>query len=242
MHQLHASIDRVIQSARRLRDIAGEEGQIELKSQIIDEISTLQELRDELDVQLDGADSSATVTSVESDTETISTSGFKMEDNSMSVIQPSGDTDTYGISEFTEEPVPDEQSAAGQDADEAASAEPDDAMQKRSAKAEARIAELEPLHAAAAKRVNDVLTPEQNQIRIKATKAARAAGKTGAEARQYIYGAMKLSQEQRVKLSTAKKELASIREAIAKEVEFLLDDDQKKRVASVAHIQLTEAG
>lgn len=240
MQELHAGIDRVIKIARSLRDVSGELGKLDLKSQIIDEISTLQELRDDLDELLKSTgDDAAPTDSSGQDTETLSTGDFKLSDNSMAVIQPSGDTDTYGISP-TPDPEPEAEAAAvdAEADDAAAGADPE--REKRAAKAQARILELEPMHAAAAKRVNQVLTPEQNQIRVKATKAARAAGKTGAEARNYIYGAMKLSDEQKTELATAKKELNSIRSAIASEIEFLLDEEQKKRVAAEAHIHLAE--
>ena len=242
MQELHAGIDRVIKIARSLRDTAGELGKLDLKSEIIDEISTLQELRDHLDAMLSSMGSAESVPeSSDQDTETISTSDFKLGDNSMAVIQPSGDTDTYQIA-----PASDHDSEAEREvsAGEAASESPnagtglDREREKRAAQAQARILELEPMHAAAAKRVNKVLTPEQNQIRVQATKTARAAGKTGTEARNYIYAAMKLSDEQKTELATAKKELNSIRAAIANEIEFLLDDEQKKRVAAEAHIQL----
>ena len=244
MQQLHAGIDRVIKIARSLRDTAGELGKLDLKSQIIDEISTLQELRDDLDELLKSAgDDEAPADSSGQDTETISTEDFKLGNNTMAVIQPSGDTDTYQISP-TADPEPEAAAASsdGEAAEDTASGgtEADPEREKRAAQAQTRIAELEPMHAAAAQRVNKVLTPEQNQIRVKATKAARAAGQTGAEARNYIYAAMKLSDEQKTELASAKKELNSIRAAIAKEIKFLLDEEQKKRVAAEAHIQLAE--
>ncbi|MBI1314359.1 hypothetical protein GC176_23940 [bacterium] len=247
MQQLHAGIDRVIKIARTLRDVAGELGKVDLKSQIIDEISILQDLREEF-----GAATGLVVgngvasASSDSDTEVISTAAFKLGDNSMAVIQPSGDTETYHIAHAleAEEPTPatatvPPSNASRTEAANAGSNVSDDERAKRAAQAESRIAELEPLHAAAAKRVNDVLTPEQNQIRVKATKAARAAGRTGQDARNYIYAAMKLSDEQKVQLADARKELTAIRAAISKEIEFLLDDEQRQRVASEIHIQLT---
>ena len=245
MQELHAGIDRVIKIARSLRDTAGELGKLDLKSEIIDEISTLQELRDDLDATLNSMPASASTEaapeSSDQDTETISTSDFKLGDNTMAVIQPSGDTDTYQISP-TLDPDPESASSDDETADgiENGGTEIDPEREKRAAQAQAQIAELEPMHAAAAQRVNKVLTPEQNQIRVKATKAARAAGKTGTEARNYIYAAIKLSDEQKTELAAAKKELNSIRAAIAKEIEFLLDEEQKKRVAAEAHIQLAE--
>lgn len=255
MQELHAGIDRVIKIARSLRDTAGELGKLDLKSQVIDEISILQELRDEMDLLVGAAVSHDTAAQESGrDTETLSSSGFKLADNTMAVIQPSGDTDTYQIAPIPEpEPEPSpapaaegdataETTASAEDGAEKSSkpdsAEAGDADRSRAAQAELRIAELEPLHAAAVKRVNAVLTPEQNRIRVKATKAARAAGRTGADARNYIYSAMKLTEQQKVDLAAAKKELSSIRQAIAQEIEFLLDEDQKKRVAEQAHIQL----
>ena len=62
MQELHGGIDRVIKIARSLRDVAGELGKLDLKSQIIDEISTLQELRDDLDEMLKSAGGEAATT------------------------------------------------------------------------------------------------------------------------------------------------------------------------------------
>jgi hypothetical protein len=56
--------------------------------------------------------------------------------------------------------------------------------------------EHEPKLAAAAKKVNDALTPDQRRARQEAQKAARQAGKKGKEAQAEIAAAMKLTDEQ----------------------------------------------
>lgn len=82
---------------------------------------------------------------------------------------------------------------------------------------EMRIADLEQLEQAATRRMNDVPTAEQKQIKAKAQHAGREAGKAGKELQQYIYSAMKLSSEQRSKIQAARKDVQSLREAIEKE-------------------------
>ena len=48
MSSIHESLSRLVDTARQLRDMAGELGNLELKSTIVDEISTLQEIHDAL--------------------------------------------------------------------------------------------------------------------------------------------------------------------------------------------------
>lgn len=255
MAKVQSSIGRIIESARRLRDIAGEMGQIDLKAEIIDEISTLQEIRDDVSDESNAS---------QEDTATIAVSTQKLGDNAFAVIQPSAGADTYGIapepepeSELEPKAEPDNEESSKVDAsgdeektgssdvdktaDEGSEAEKklpemtEEERAKRAAMAQMRISELEPLHAVAAKKVNEVLTPEQNKIRARATKAAREAGKSKQELRQFVYAAMKLTDEQKTQLNDARKELKSVRAAIAEEVEFLLDADQKKQILQNAH-------
>ena len=244
MQPIQTSIGRIIKAARRLRDVAGELGQLDLKAEIIDEISDLQELRDELAEGHSSADDASTHAQ---ETAPVASKPGTLADNTMAVFQPSGETGTYGIASEPEpveaepeEPEPDAAETDSEDASstaEAAAAATEtprkqEARRRRAELAEQRIAELESLHAVAANRVNSVLSPEQNKIRVKATKAARAEGKTGHEAHQFVYAAMKLTNEQRNNLAAARKELNSIRIAIGTEVAFLLDEDQKKRIAA----------
>jgi hypothetical protein len=90
-------------------------------------------------------------------------------------------------------------------------------VDERRAIIEMRIADLEQLEQAATRRMNDVPTAEQRQIKAKAQKAGREAGKSGKELQQYALGAMRLSPEQRSELQAARKDVLSLREAIEKE-------------------------
>ena len=102
--------------------------------------------------------------------------------------------------------------------------------EERSRSAEIRIQELEPLQQSALKKINDVLTPEQAKKKAIAAKAARKAGKKGAELQQYVMSYLDLNAKQKDRMAAAGKELHKIRLAIAREVEHLLDDNQKKQI------------
>jgi len=89
------------------------------------------------------------------------------------------------------------------------------------AMAEMRIADLEPLERDAQRRLDTVLTPEQKQIKMQATKAGREAGKSSRDLQLYVHKAMKTTPEQRHQISAARKDLQRLREAIDKEREVL---------------------
>lgn len=109
MASVSESIGRIITSARQLRQIADELGNIELKSQIIDEISTLQEIRDELveeggsQVSSSGDITAAALTAKVADepaAEEPAGDGGSLKldaDAKFAVIAPSNDGETYGI-------------------------------------------------------------------------------------------------------------------------------------------------
>ncbi len=258
MSGIGESISRLIEIARRLRDAAGELQNVDLKSQIVDEISALQEIRDQLigssdstvEIPVAAALQAAAAARDRNPTGSDRPDKIPLSESSMAVLKPSENGETYSLSpqeeeepllveekpvlvEVTEDTVV--QAASSSDTAELPIPQdsPDDdklSPEERSARAEMRIAELEPLQRVALKKMNDVLSPEQKKIKMKAEKAGKEQNKEGAELKQFVYSAMKLTPEQKTQISTARKELHTIRAAIAKEVEHLMDDDQKKKV------------
>jgi len=96
--------------------------------------------------------------------------------------------------------------------------------------AELKIAELEPLQQSLIRRMNEILTPEQNRARAIATKEAKDSGKTGRDAQQHVFDALHLTPEQKVQWAAARKDLQAVREQIAQQVALLMTDDQKQRI------------
>ena len=92
--------------------------------------------------------------------------------------------------------------------------------------AEQRIVELEPLHQAALKRMNDVLTPEQAARKKAATKKGLAAGLKGKQLQEAVMGVLELSAEQQQQLDKGRHDLHQVRLAIGKQVEGLLSKQQ----------------
>lgn len=220
MSELVERINRLVEIARRLRAAADELGQVDLKSQIVDEISTLQEIRDDLH----GDGSAAEVKSPElASQEDVSTSPAEdsesLIDASMGIVEPTGKEETYSFTaeeESDESPPP---AVTDEPSVEKPKAGP--SVDERRAVIEMRIADLEQLEQAATRRMNDVPTAEQKQIKAKAMHAGREAGRTGKELQQYALGAMRLSPEQRSELQAARKDVLSLREAIEKERQSL---------------------
>lgn len=218
MSDVVASISRLVKSARRLRDAADELDQLDLKSQIVDEISTLQEIRDEMtDGSSDQGDSHVVI---ESSTDESGSSVILASDSVLGIVKPSGKEETYSFSavqnEEPEPPATDEAEAGS------ANGTPQGltAAEQR-AVIEMKISDLEQLEQAATRRMNDVTTAEQKKIKAKATHAGRDAGKAGKELQRYVYGAMKLTPEQKTQIQSIRKDLHSIREAIVNERESL---------------------
>jgi hypothetical protein len=90
--------------------------------------------------------------------------------------------------------------------------------------------EHEPKLAAAAKKLNDALTPDQRRARQEAQKAARQAGKKGREAQAEITAAMKLTDEQKKAYDAAQKELDEANGAFRADLSGVLSDDQKATI------------
>lgn len=90
--------------------------------------------------------------------------------------------------------------------------------------------EHEPKVAAAAKKVNESLTPEQRRARQEAQKAAKTSGKKGKEAQAEVLAAMKLTDEQKKAYDAAQKELDDANSALRTALSGVLSDEQKAAV------------
>lgn len=237
MASLNESIGRIIEVARRLRDRADDLKDVELKSQIVDEIAVLLEIRESL--ATDDTQTIATAPPASGGMQRIVPHGkhetghasarpTKLSaESAMRIIEPTGDSGTYSL-HVDDDPPPVEKPAV---ATQAASTPREPTREELAARAEMRIAELEPLQQATIKRQNEILTAEQTRIRVQATKQAKEQGKTGKEAAQFVIDALKLSPEQKTQWIAARKDLQAIREEIAKQVQFLMTDEQQAAVA-----------
>ncbi len=219
MQEIVERINRLVEIARRLRAAADELGQVDVKSQIVDEISTLQEIRDDLHGDGSVAEmSSPEAVPEKNDSPVRAENAESLVDASMGIVEPTGNEETYSFTaeeEGDDTPPP----APADDTDPAPVDKPKTgpSVDERRAVIEMRIADLEQLEQAATRRMNDVPTAEQRQIKARAQKAGREAGKSGKELQQYALGAMRLSPEQRSELQAARKDVLSLREAIEKE-------------------------
>jgi hypothetical protein len=229
MADVVASISRLVKIARALRTAADELGQVDLKSQIVDEISTLQEIRDEIaddshltETEIPASLAAAAAPTPEADPASTTETVAALDDASMGVVQPSGTEETYTINAVDEE---EEIEAANSSASATENAGDESSpteqkgpnLDQRRAVIEMRIADLEQLEQDATRRLNDVPSTEQKKIKVKANHAGREAGKTGKELQQFVYGAMKLTHDQKVEIQAVRKDLLKLREAIAKE-------------------------
>lgn len=236
MSSVHQSVTRLIETARRLRDAADELKNIELKVQIVDEISTLQDIRDAL---ADSGDSKVNLPAATApdppETPARPEKVKPLGDSSMAVYTPSQNSGTYALSDEERQTHNDEKvtTAEGQPS---APADPEKAA-KRAAQAEQAIAELELILQDAIHLMNDTLTPEQRKIKIRETKAGEAAGKSAAEIRNAVFAAMKLTDEQKIHISDARKQIQQIRASIAEELTWLMDDEQRARVKDKSRLR-----
>lgn len=235
MSSIHQSVTRLIESARHLRDAADQLGNAELKAQIVDEISSLQDLREVLAGTGDSTvDIPAGIAAAAQSSQTAQTEPNKpkpLGDNSMSVYTPSKNTGTYAL---TEEKV-EVKEVIHETAKTKPPAEDPEKKAKRAAEAEKVIAELEMILQDALRSMNDCLSPEQKKIKVRESKAGEAAGNSAAEIRNAVFSAMKLSDEQKIRISDARKQIAQIRESIAEEVSYLMDDRQRAQVEGQSH-------
>ncbi len=95
-----------------------------------------------------------------------------------------------------------------------------------------KIAELkkeyEPKLKELGEKMQSILTDEQKKARDEAMRAARQAGKRGAEARDAIAAAMKLTDEQKKQMEETRKAMSDLQKEIREKVEGLLTDKQKE--------------
>lgn len=211
-------ISSVIKSARELKNIAGEIGNIELKSRLLDEIDKLQELRESLAGSGELAQHTAPQETAKRSPATL-LQDVETSDVTAHVIQPDAAGDTYDIhSDF--------------DDDDAVTVSDDSSEQQaeRFHLAETLLRKLEPQHQAILKRMNDVLTEEQQFRKQTLTREGQAAGKPPNLIQQEVMAALKLTDKQRQLLAAARKELHDIREEIAQQLDGLLTDDQHRRL------------
>jgi len=235
MSSVHKSITRLIESARRLRDAADQLGNADLKSQIVDEISALQDLREDLAGSGDTTvDLPAGIAAAAQSSQAAPNKPKALGDNPMNVYTPSNQMGrTYALTEEEEpvEEVVDEAAKKKRQADDA------EKKAKRAAEAEKVIAELEVILQDAIRSMNDCLSQEQKKIKVRETRAGEAAGKSAAEIRNTVLSAMKLSDDQKIKISDARKQVAQIRASIAAEVTYLMDDQQRAQVEGQSRSQ-----
>lgn len=223
---LSEHISRVIKSARELKKIAGEMGNIELKSRLLDEIDKLQELRESLAESGELAQFHAS--NEASEPSPIQTREAASGDSAIHVVKPAEAGETYEIHvDLVASDDDHQEDAVSSDADGGPG---DEQQAERFRLAEAILRKLEPTHQAILKKMNDVLTEDQKIKKLELTRDGQSAGKSPNQIQQEVMAALELTDKQRQLLATARKELHDIRAKIAREVDSLLTVEQRKRL------------
>lgn len=236
MSSVQQSVTRLIESARQLRKLADELGNIELKAQIVDEISNLQDIREALADSGDTTvDLPAAAAEKAAEPKAPPEKPKVLGDNSMSVYTPAANAGTYALNE--EEVEPEIQDPVDEIEEEPPPTDDPEKAAKRAAQAEKVIAELEVILQDAIHTMNSTLTPEQKKIKVRETKAGEAAGKSAAEIRNSVFAAMKLTDEQKIRISDSRKQIQQLRASIAEELTWLMDDEQRAQVKGNAGIK-----
>jgi len=93
-------------------------------------------------------------------------------------------------------------------------------------KADKVIADDGPKLKDAQAKIDSILTTEQKQAQRQAQKEARTSGKKGKDAKADVAAAMKLSDEQKSKLSAAESELKSAQAALVRDLRSALSPEQ----------------
>ena len=110
----------------------------------------------------------------------------------------------------------------------------------------AKLAELKKEYAPKLKeavaKLEGVLTAEQKKAREEATKAAKAAGKSGREVRAAAMEAVKLTDEQKTKMADARKAMGDLNKEIGEKVTKLLTPEQQEIFEEGARQQAAAAG
>jgi hypothetical protein len=224
------NIAALIDSAKTLRQIAEEQENLELKSRIVDEISKLQEIREQVHA---GGAQTAPPGLTNAGAGEDPAPGLLDNQSHAVRLEPPKDSDTYSIAANEEtDKATDESSDTDVDIPIATGAQDTEELteEQRFMLAESRIAELEPLHQSILRKMNDVLTDDQKRTKSVASKAGRKAGLAGKELQKSVMTALLLSEEQQQQMVEARKELQRVRMAIAKQVEGLLDKGQLDEV------------
>ncbi|MFP6765440.1 MAG: hypothetical protein VB858_17565 [Planctomycetaceae bacterium] len=233
MSSIHESLSRLVDVARRLRDAADVVGNLDLKSQIVDEISVLQDIHDVLAASSDTSIDLPVTPATQTSETTPSTTAKPLGKEAMSVYRPrkyigtyalSGDDDETETTPGDQSEVPDQAPAKEATGDTGAEAS------DRAAQAEQTIAELEQVLQSAIRSMNSVLTTEQKRIKVRETKAAEGSGLSAAELRNRIYAAMNLTDEQKIQIADGRKQISDIRASISEELTYLMDDEQREKI------------
>ena len=238
MSTIQQCVTRLIETARRLRKIADELNNVELKTQIIDEISSLQDIRDAVADSADSnVDLSANMVQKAAEPDFATPAKAKaLGDNAMNIYTPAENAGTYALNEEQEEPEVVEETVDKTEEESPAANDPEHAA-KRAAQAEKAIAELEVILQDAIQTMNSILTPEQKAIKVRETKSGEAAGKSAAEIRNAVYAGMKLTDGQKVHISDSRKQIQQIRASIAEELTWLMDDEQRDKIKSKSGVK-----
>jgi hypothetical protein len=244
MSTIQQCVTRLIETARRLRKIADELNNVELKTQIIDEISSLQDIRDALADSADSnVDLSANMVQKAAEPDFATPDKAKaLGENAMNVYTPAENAGTYALTEEEPEVVEEtvdetEEETVDETEEESPAANDPEHAAKRAVQAEKAIAELEVILQDAIHTMNSILTPEQKTIKVRETKSGEAAGKSAAEIRNAVYAAMKLTDEQKVHISDSRKQIQQIRASIAEELTWLMDDEQRDKIKSKSGVK-----
>jgi Spy/CpxP family protein refolding chaperone len=245
------SVSGLMKSAKNLRTIAENLGDVELKSQIVDEMLQLQEIREQLTAtEPTNGDGEATPTPPDpSQKDKV----LSFDDNDkFAHFEPSADGGTYGLHADGEGPESNSSATASPPESTVISSAKTDAdiptdtagksdspvgsqyanlsEDDRFRLAEENIRDLEPLNLAALNKMNNILTDEQKKKKAAATKAGIRANKKGRELQQAVLAAIDLDDEQKDQMAEARSELQRIRTAISKQVEGLLTPEQTSQL------------
>ncbi len=94
--------------------------------------------------------------------------------------------------------------------------------------------EFEPKLDALRKKIAEVLTPEQRRAQAEAMKAAKQAGKKGADAKRMVEEAVKLTDDQKQKLAELRKEMSALEKEARAQIMNLLTPEQREKVKTRA--------
>jgi len=233
MSSIQESLSRLVETARQLRDIAGELGNLDLKSQIVDEISNLQDIHETLARSGDTSVDLPVTTDPPPPVTNHGTLPKPLGDDSMSVYTPAENAGTYALSGDTEasaDAEPETITASDHTGPPESATDTAADTSQRATQAEETIAQLEQILQSTIRSMNSVLTVEQKRIKVRETRAAEGTGLTAGELRNRIYAAMMLSDEQKAQIASARKQISELRASIAEELTHLMDDEQRAKV------------